>query len=101
MKLYSTKNHNLSVDLETAVFNSLPADKGLYMPTVLPQIEKDLMANWDKKTLTEVAFDMAYALLKDDISAEDLIEFACKENIEDSGRKVSKKIVRSFMIARD
>ena len=37
----------------------------------------------------------------DNISAEDLIEFACKENIEDSGRKVSKKIVRSFMIARD
>lgn len=72
MKLYSTKNHHLSVDLETAVFNSLPVDKGLYMPTVLPQIDKDLMLNWDKKTLPEIAFDIAYALLKDDISAEDL-----------------------------
>lgn len=72
MKLYSTKNHNLSVDFETAVFNSLPADKGLYMPTVLPQIDKDLMANWDKKTLPEIAFDVAYTLLKDDISAAEL-----------------------------
>lgn len=72
MKLYSTKNHNLSVDLETAVFNSLPADKGLYMPTVLPQIDKALMENWDKKSLPEIAFDVAYTLLKDDISAEDL-----------------------------
>lgn len=72
MKLYSTKNHQLSVDFETAVFNSLPADKGLYMPTIFPKIEADLMANWDKKTLPEIAFDMAYALLKDDISAEDL-----------------------------
>ncbi|MEO5909677.1 MAG: threonine synthase [Pelobium sp.] len=72
MKLYSTKNHHLSVDFETAVFNSLPADKGLYMPTVLPQLDKELMINWDKKSLPEIAFDIAYALLKDDISAEDL-----------------------------
>ncbi len=72
MKLYSTKNHNLSVDLETAVFNSLPADKGLYMPTVFPQIDKSLIENWDKKSLPEIAFDIAYTLLKDDISAEDL-----------------------------
>ena len=35
-----------------------------------------------------------------DISNDDLIDFACKENIEDSGRKLSKKIVRSFMIRR-
>lgn len=72
MKLYSTKNHNISVDLETAVFNSLPADKGLYMPTILPQIDKNLMSNWDQKTLAEIAFDVAYTLLKDDISSKDL-----------------------------
>ena len=72
MKLYSTKNHQLSVDFETAVFNSLPADKGLYMPTVFPQMDKDLMAKWDQKTLPEIAFDIAYTLLKDDISLEEL-----------------------------
>lgn len=72
MKLYSTKNHQLSVDFETAVFNSLPADKGLYMPIFFPQIDKDLMAKWDQKTLPEIAFDIAYTLLKDDISAEEL-----------------------------
>ncbi len=72
MKLYSTKNHQLSVDFETAVFNSLPADKGLYMPIFFPQIDKNLMNNWDQKTLPEIAFDIAYTLLKDDISAEEL-----------------------------
>ena len=72
MKLYSTNNHQLEADLETAVFNSLPADKGLYMPTFFPRIDADLMANWDKKSFPEVAFDMAYPLLKEDISAEDL-----------------------------
>ncbi|MFD1628682.1 threonine synthase [Pseudopedobacter beijingensis] len=72
MKLYSTKNHNLSVDFETAVFNSLPADKGLYMPTFLPLLDTEVIANWDKKSLQEIAFDLAYALLKDDITAEEL-----------------------------
>ncbi len=72
MKLYSTKNHQSSVDFETAVFHSLPADKGLYMPTVLPQLDKAVIANWDKKSLPEIAFDMAYALLKEDISVKEL-----------------------------
>jgi threonine synthase len=72
MKLYSTNNHNLSVDFKTAVFNSLPADKGLYMPTVLPSFNEETMQNWDKKTLPEIAFDVAHTLLKDVIDAEDL-----------------------------
>ena len=73
MKLYSTNNHQLAVDIETAVFNSLPADKGLYMPSFFPQIDSNIIANWDKKTLPEIAFDLAYPLLEDDISKEDLM----------------------------
>lgn len=72
MKLYSTKNHNLSVDFETAVFNSLPADKGLYMPTVFPQLSEEWLQDIQQKTLPEIAFDLAYTLLKDDISSYDL-----------------------------
>ena len=49
----------------------------------------------------EIHTDGVVRGIYDNISSEDLIEFACKENIEDSGRKVSKKIVRSFMIARN
>ena len=72
MKLYSTKNHNLSVDFKTAVFNSLPADNGLYMPTFFPVLNSDWLQNIHQKTLPEIAFDLAYILLKDDISASDL-----------------------------
>ena len=72
MKLYSTNNHKLSVDFKTAVFNSLPADKGLYMPNVLPSFDNETIQNWDKKTLPEIAFDVAQTLLKDVIEAEDL-----------------------------
>lgn len=72
MKLYSTKNHNLSVDFKTAVFNSLPADEGLYMPTIFPQLNLEWLQNIHQKNLPEIAFDLAYTLLKDDISASDL-----------------------------
>lgn len=72
MKLYSTNNHNLSVDFKTAVFNSLPADKGLYMPTILPQFNKEMIESWDKKTLPQIAFDVAYALLGEVIKPQDL-----------------------------
>jgi threonine synthase len=72
MKLYSTKNHHLSVDFKTAVFNSLPADKGLYMPTVFPQLSEEWLQSIQQKTLPEIAFDLAYTLLKNDISSSDL-----------------------------
>lgn len=72
MKLYSTSNHSLSVDFKTAVFNSLPADKGLYMPTFFPQLGKEWIENIHLKTLPQIAFDLAYTLLKDDISESDL-----------------------------
>ncbi|TAH02458.1 MAG: threonine synthase [Sphingobacteriales bacterium] len=74
MKLYSTNNHNLSVDFKTAVFNSLPADKGLYMPIILPQFNKEMLESWDKKTLPQIAFDVAYTLLNEAITATDLQE---------------------------
>lgn len=48
----------------------------------------------------EIPTDGVIRGIYNNIKEEDLIEFACKENLEDSGRKKSKKIVRSFMITR-
>tara|TARA_R100000008_G_scaffold86535_1_gene80043 strand:- start:1107 stop:1967 length:861 start_codon:yes stop_codon:yes gene_type:complete len=48
----------------------------------------------------EIPTDGVVRGIYNNIKKEDLIEFSCKENIEDSGRKTSKKIVRSFMIER-
>jgi len=72
MKLYSTNNHNLAVNFKTAVFNSLPADKGLYMPAIIPAFDTKLMQSWDQKTLPQIAFDVAHTLLTDVIDADDL-----------------------------
>lgn len=72
MKLYSTSNPALRVDFQTAVFNSMPADKGLYMPAVLPAPDPDFISRLDQYSLPEIAFRVASALLQDDIPAADL-----------------------------
>ncbi|MFP5081254.1 threonine synthase [Pedobacter sp. JCM 36344] len=72
MKLYSTNNHNLEVDFATAVFNSMPLDKGLYMPSYVPELDQEFIDNIDKFTLSQIAFKVASVLLKEAIPSEDL-----------------------------
>ena len=72
MKLYSTNNHYLEVDFQSAVFNSMPQDKGLYMPTEIPVLDEEFLNNLDQYTLPEIAYKVASALLHDDIPADDL-----------------------------
>ena len=72
MKLYSTNNHDLEVDFATAVFNSMPLDKGLYMPSYIPQLDHEFIENIDKFSLSQIAYKVASVLLKDAIPMEDL-----------------------------
>lgn len=72
MKLYSTNNHDLRVDFQSAVFNSMPQDKGLYMPESIPVLDAGFIQNLDQYTLPEIAFKVASALLGDDIPVNDL-----------------------------
>ena len=72
MKLYSTNNPDLEVSFKEAIFNSLPADKGLYMPKVIPKLKDDFINNLDKYSLQEIAFHVAEALLQGDIPSADL-----------------------------
>lgn len=72
MKFYSTNNTDLRVSFKEAVFNSMPLDKGLYMPEVIPQLPASFIDNIEKYSLTEIAYEVASALLKDEIPAEDL-----------------------------
>ncbi len=72
MKFYSTNNHDLRVDFQSAVFNSMPLDKGLYMPVEIPVLDEKFIENLDKYTLPEIAYRVASVLLNEDIPAEDL-----------------------------
>ena len=72
MKLYSTNNKDLRVSFKEAVFNSMPQDKGLYMPVDIPQIDADFIENIHQYALPEIAYRIASTLLKDEIPAQGL-----------------------------
>lgn len=72
MKLYSTNNPDSRVSFKEAVFNSMPQDKGLYMPESIPRLSDIFLNNLDSYSLPEIAYHVAQNLLGDDIPADDL-----------------------------
>lgn len=72
MKLYSTNNKTAEVSFQDAVFNSLPQDKGLYMPHHILRLPDDFLENLDQFELPEIAFRIADHLLQGVIPSEDL-----------------------------
>lgn len=72
MKLYSTNNPALRVSFQEAVFNSMPQDKGLYMPESIPHLDQTFIAQIERYTLAEIAYQIASTLLKDEIPEADL-----------------------------
>lgn len=72
MKLYSTNNKDLRVSFKDAVFNSLPADKGLYMPESIPAMDAGFINNLHTYSLPEIAFRVAKNIIGDDIPDQDL-----------------------------
>ncbi len=72
MQFYSTNNPSTRVSFEDAVFNSMPQDKGLYMPANMPRLDDKFINNLGEYTLPEIAFHVAKNLLGDDIPDDDL-----------------------------
>ncbi|MGV0926190.1 threonine synthase [Empedobacter sp.] len=70
MKLYSTNNHNNRVDFKQAVFQSLPEDKGLYMPLSLEKLDENWLNSIENYSFKEIAKKVTNHLLKDDFSEE-------------------------------
>lgn len=72
MQFYSTNNKALRVSFQEAVFNSLPQDKGLYMPEAIPQLDPYFIKNIQQYSLQEIAFTIAKAFIGNDIPDADL-----------------------------
>lgn len=67
MKLYSTKHTSPDVNFEEAIFKGLPSDNGLYMPYQIPKLSDEFIDNIQDRTLQEIAFEVSYALIGDEI----------------------------------
>ncbi|TLU97235.1 threonine synthase [Dyadobacter luticola] len=79
MIFQSTKTASLKANLEDAIFNSLPADNGLYMPEYIRQISPDFLENIENKTFKEIAVEVADTLFEGEITRskiENIIEQA-------------------------
>ncbi len=72
MKLYSTKNKSKLVSLKEAVFRGLPEDNGLYMPQYIPEMPAGFIANLQRYSFQEIAFEVARTLLEGAIANTDL-----------------------------
>ncbi len=81
MQLFSTNApaDGAVVSFREAVFQSMPQDKGLFMPLTLPRLPNAFFEKIEKFTFQEIAFQVAYALLGEDIPAPVL-----REIIEDA-----------------
>lgn len=74
MRFYSTNNPQTTVTAEQALFHSMPADKGLYMPTPLPRLGVDFFDALTDQSLADIGFAISKALFGDEISKADLEE---------------------------
>lgn len=72
MQFYSTNNKDLRVSFQEAVFNSLPQDKGLYMPENIPSLDPYFIKNIQQYSFQEIAFQIANAIIGNDIPEKDL-----------------------------
>lgn len=72
MILYSTNNKELRVSFRDAVFNSLPEDKGLYMPLEVPRLDPFFIKNISQYSFSEIAYEVAKKLIGEDIPSVDL-----------------------------
>lgn len=74
MRFYSTNNPKVTVSAEEALFHSMPADKGLYMPTPLPHLGSDFFESIAGNSLADIGFCISQKLFGDEISRADLEE---------------------------
>jgi threonine synthase len=72
MRFYSTNNPQVTVSAKEALFHSMPADKGLYMPTPLPTLGVDFFENIAGQSLADIGFAISKALFGDEIRNEEL-----------------------------
>ena len=72
MRFYSTNSPQTTVSAQDALFDSLPADKGLYMPTPLPNLGASFFEHIAGQSLADIGFSISQALFGDEISRADL-----------------------------
>ena len=75
MKYFSTRNRNINDSFKQILFQGLSKDGGLYIPTYWPKINLDEINNI---TYEELALNIIYPYIQNDISKNEIYEIICK-----------------------
>lgn len=70
MQLYSTNNPSNIVTLKEAVLKGLPEDKGLFMPSILPELPESFFKNIDDYSFEAIGYEVCKALFQGSIPDE-------------------------------
>ena len=79
MKFYSTNNKNHKVSLKQAIFQSLPEDKGLYMPEFIPTCDGAFIGSLADLSFQEIAYEISRQLLQgeiEDVALKNMVDEA-------------------------
>lgn len=72
MRFYSTNSPDTTVSIKQALFHSLPADKGLYMPVIIPDLGSDFFKQIAQDSLADIGYQISKALFGSEIADSDL-----------------------------
>lgn len=72
MQLYSTKNKDLRVSLEQAIFQGLPSDNGLYLPVEINKLDSSFFKNIHNMSFKDIALTVSNTLIGSEINHADL-----------------------------
>ncbi|MCF8262218.1 MAG: threonine synthase [Melioribacteraceae bacterium] len=72
MNYYSTNNVKAKFTFKEAVVHGLAPDGGLYMPELIPPLQKDFIKNLKNYLFEEIAFEIAKGFVDEEINNSDL-----------------------------
>jgi len=81
MYYFSTNKRSPHVGFAQAVLNGQPADRGLYFPSQIPHISRNLATGLKKLSNAEIAFEVIRPYVNGDIADDDLLEI-CAETVD-------------------
>lgn len=74
MKYFSTNRTSPNATFKQAVINSLPADKGLYFPELIPVLGREILSKLKGAGLPEIGFEIMKDFVQPDLSYSQLID---------------------------
>ncbi len=78
MHYYSTNQLTAEVTLQEAVVKGLAADKGLFMPRIVPTLPKEFYETIETLSFHEIAYRVADVFFGEDIPKEKLMQIVCE-----------------------